>query len=279
MTRTTTTAPPTTRFALSTGSVPLEEAFPFAASRGIRSLEFACQEIVNQPQTFDAQRISGVRSLMDAHGVDGVVHTASSVNAAEIVPGVRAAVEDYLHDYVRLTRALGCDTVIVHAGFSFELDLDARLDGLRQVLESCLRVAEPLGVTLALENMNVLPPEAEIRYLGCSVDEVAAILDRIDSPALTSCLDIGHAHLMPGGTAAFIDRFAGRIGHAQLTDNHGVHDEHLAIGEGTLDTADVLARLAAAGYTGQVAVELSDRDAQDRSLAHLRSLLSPSPIG
>ena len=45
------------------------------------------------------------------------------------------------------------------------------------------------------------------------------------------------------------------------------------------DTANVLARLAATGYTGQVAVELSDRDAQDRSLAHLRSLPNPSLVG
>lgn len=258
--------------ALSTGALPLEDAFPGASERDISWLEFACQEVVNQPETFDRRRVNGVRSLMDSTGIQGVVHTASSVNAAEIVPGVRAAVEEYLHRYIRLTHELGCSTVIVHAGFYFDLDLGERLDGLRRTLEGCARVAEPLGVTLALENMNVLPVEAEIRYLGCTADEVSAILDAVDSPTLTSCVDLGHAHLLPGGIEPFIDRFSGRIGHAQLTDNHGITDDHLALGEGTLDVAVAIERLVAGGYAGPVAIELSDVGAQDRSLAHLREL-------
>lgn len=271
-----------TRFALSTGSVPLEEAFDFAVTRGITALEFACQELVNQPQTFDSERISRVRTLMDRSGIDGVLHTASSVNSAEIVPSVRVAVEDYLLGYIDLTERLGCSTMIVHGGFYFDLDLEARLDSLCMTLQRCAREAEGRGISLAIENMNVLPVEAEIRYLGCTAAEILAILDAVDSPALTACVDLGHANLLPEGAGEFVDRLSGRIGHVQLTDNNGVIDDHLALGEGTLDIVDVVARVTAGGYSGPVAIELSDRGAQDRSLERLKRLglweTMPTPV-
>jgi len=257
------------RLGTSTGSGRLEDAFPFAVSRDIHWLELACQEPENQPHTFDRGRIATVRSLLDDSGIKGVVHSASSVNAAEIVPGVRAAAEEYLDSFVQLTHDLGCETLIVHAGFYFSLDIEERLDALRTTLENAVRRAEKLGITLTLENMNVLPESAEIRYLGCTADEVLAILEAIDSPNLTSCVDVGHAHLLPGGAAPFIEKLAGRIGHVQLTDNDGVIDDHLALGEGTLDLPSIFTALDSAGYNGPIAIELSDRAALARSLDHL----------
>lgn len=254
---------------LSTGKVPVEEAFPFAAEHDVRWLELACQEPINFPRTFDAARIERVRGLIEQYQMRCVVHSASFVNTAEIMPGVREASEEHLKEYVRLTRDLGCDTLIVHAGYHFSLGLEEPMAALRQTLSGCAALAEEAGVQMVLENMNVLPPEAEVLYLGCTTDEVAEVLDAVDSPHLTCCLDLGHAHLLPEGARAFTERFAGRIGHVQLTDNDGVHDQHLALGEGTLDLAESFDQLLRFGYTGGIAIELSDREAQLRSLAHL----------
>lgn len=254
---------------LSTGKVPLEEAFAFAAEHGVGWLELACQEPVNFPRTFDAARIDRVRGLIEEYSMTCVVHSASFVNTAETMPGVREAAEEHLKEYIRLTRDLGCETLIIHAGYHFSLGLDEPLAALRQTLRGCADLAEETGVQMVLENMNVLPPEAEVLYLGCTTDEVAAVLDAVDSPNLTSCLDLGHAHLLPEGARAFTERFAGRIGHVQLTDNDGVHDDHLALGEGTLDLAGAFEQLLEFGYEGGICIELSDRDAQLRSLAHL----------
>jgi sugar phosphate isomerase/epimerase len=274
------TGPSTARFAalrsqigLSTGKVPVEEAFPFAAEQDVRWLELACQEPINFPRTFDTERIDRVRGLIEQYAMSCVVHSASFVNTAETMPGVREASEEHLKEYVRLTRDLGCDTLIVHAGYHFSLGLDEPLAALRTTLRGCATLAEESGVQLVLENMNVLPAEAEVLYLGCTTDEVAEVLDAVDSPALTCCLDLGHAHLLPEGAGAFTERFAGRIGHVQLTDNDGVHDQHLALGEGTLDLAESFDQLLRFGYAGGIAIELSDRDAQLRSLAHLDRFL------
>jgi sugar phosphate isomerase/epimerase len=254
---------------LSTGKGMVEEGFEFAAKNDIGWLELACQEPVNFPREFDAARIASVRSLIDQYAMRCVVHSASFVNTAEIMPGVREACEEHLKEYVRLTHQLGCDTLIVHAGYHFGLGLAEPIAALVQTLRGCVALAEDLGVEMVLENMNVLPPEAEIRYLGCTADEVAEILDAVDSPHLTCCLDLGHAHLLPDGARAFADRFAGRIGHVQLTDNDGIHDHHLALGDGTLDLADAFGQLQRFGYQRCIAIELSGREQQLRSLSHL----------
>ncbi|MEV1290762.1 sugar phosphate isomerase/epimerase family protein [Pseudonocardia sp. NPDC049635] len=263
---------------LSSGRGPLESAFAFCAGSGVGGVELACQVPANRPHMFDEMRITGARELADRHGLSRVLHSDSSVNTAESTPVVRDAVRQHLQDYVRLADRLGCPTLVVHAGFHFDADTPDVPRALTDTLREVAELAGELGVTLALENMNVLPPEAEIRYLGTTAAEIAAILDAVSSPALGACLDVGHAHLLPGGVATFVERLSGRISHVQLTDNDGVHDEHLALGAGTLDVAAALDLVAATGYTGMIAIELDDRGAQLRSLAHLRALgLLPAP--
>jgi sugar phosphate isomerase/epimerase len=254
------------RLALSTGSGPLEPAFAFAAEHGITELELACQEPENRPHTFDAERIAQVKGLIAEYGAECVLHSDSAVNCAETTPGVREAVVGHLVGYARLAADLGCRTLVVHGGLEFGTT-EGPLAALAETMREAVAAAGDLGVVLAIENMNVLPPEAEIRYLGCTAAEIAAILDAV--PGLTACVDLGHAHLLPEGVEGFVAAVAGRIGHVQLTDNDGVHDDHLALGAGTLDVGSALAAVAAAGYGGPVAIELADRSAQLASLAHL----------
>ncbi len=133
--------------------------------------------------------------------------------------------------------------------------------------------AEARGVTLALENMNVLPAEAEIRYLGCTAAEVREIIDAAGSPALTYCADLGHAHLLPGGVPEFLAAAGSRIGHVQLTDNDGVIDDHLPLGAGTLPLRETLSLLDGGPYRGPIAVELDGAADREASLTAIREVL------
>ncbi|GAB3267576.1 sugar phosphate isomerase/epimerase family protein [Kineosporia babensis] len=255
------------RIALATGPAPLEDAFAWAREQGLRELEFSCQHPLNRPPAFDRARIDGLRERAGRDGFRAVLHTDSAVNVAEITPGIRAAVVTHLNGYVDLAAGLGCPVVIVHGGYWFGDDHAARVEQAAHTLALVADHAADLGITLALENMNVLPAEAEIRYLGCTAEEVLQILQ--GHPALTACVDLGHAHLLPGGAHDFVQAMAGRIGHVQLTDNDGVIDRHLALGAGTLDVGAALNQLEALGYQGQVAIELDSRQDQLTSLKYL----------
>ncbi len=62
------------------------------------------------------------------------------------------------------------------------------------------------------------------------------IINRVNSPRLKHCLDIGHFQLFARcSLTEWFQALGGEIVEVHLHDNHGDEDEHLAIGEGIVD--------------------------------------------
>jgi sugar phosphate isomerase/epimerase len=95
--------------------------------------------------------------------------------------------------------------------------------------------AKPLGVRVLVENLtsDATTPEHLMTILDM------AHLDQIDV-----CLDLGHAHISPG-IAEAIGLFGKRIAELHVHDNHGVRDEHLWPGDGTIDWSATVEALKA----------------------------------
>jgi sugar phosphate isomerase/epimerase len=89
------------------------------------------------------------------------------------------------------------------------------------------------GVKIHLENIMDSTPAL-----------LSELVRRIDSPLLDIALDIGHAHayskVMPEG---WVESLKGQIGYVHLHDNHGLEDEHLALGEGNILLKETLEAL------------------------------------
>ncbi|MBZ4486734.1 sugar phosphate isomerase/epimerase [Microbacterium sp. cx-55] len=253
------------RVSSSTGSDTLETGI-LRAAPSAGSVELACQHPANRPDLITRARARALRELLESHNVSPIVHTDSSVNTAELYPGIRDAVRRHMDGYLDLCTQVGSRTLIVHGGLTFSDDPSAAVDASVAMLGEWASDAASVGITLVLENMNALPAEAEIRYLGCTGAEVRHLIDTVDSPALRACVDLGHAHLLDEGVAGFVASVAGHIGHVQITDNDGVLDHHLALGTGTLDIDAALVELHAAGYRGALAVELDGVDDRVTSL-------------
>jgi sugar phosphate isomerase/epimerase len=58
------------------------------------------------------------------------------------------------------------------------------------------------------------------------------------------CLDLGHAHIAPG-IAEAVSTLGKRIAELHVHDNHGLRDEHLWPGDGTIDWPAALESLKA----------------------------------
>jgi len=274
------TAPPMAAqigFAASSG--PVERYFPLARRHGLGWLEFACQNPVNFPETFDRARIRRVRALVERSGVRCGLHSASFVNTAEIMPTVRKAAVAHLREYIDLTAALGCEYLVTHCGFHFSVYLDRVRAAMRETLTRAVEYAERRRVPLVIENMNRLPGGSEFQYLGVTAEEFADLFRRIRSPYLGLTLDVAHCHLLPGGAARFIRAFPDRIRTVQLSDNRGIVDEHLPIGSGSVDFAGVLRLLRGIGFAGPLIIELSDVAKKVRSKARLLRLLAAAGDG
>jgi sugar phosphate isomerase/epimerase len=104
-------------------------------------------------------------------------------------------------------------------------------------LEHLGAFARPLGVRLLVENLTSEPTTPE---------HLMTVLNMGHLDNVGVCLDVGHAHITVG-VAEAIGTLGNRILSVHVHDNHGLKDEHLWPGSGTIDwpaTAEALKALA-----------------------------------
>ncbi len=107
------------------------------------------------------------------------------------------------------------------------------------------KTAVECGVIACIENMPDIPD-----FLCQYPEEILGLIEGIDGVGMT--IDFGHAHTL-GRVEAFRKVLA-EASHVHIHDNHGKSDEHLPIGNGTLNWSSLGSDLVNR-YTGVVVVE------------------------
>jgi sugar phosphate isomerase/epimerase len=214
----------------------------------------------------------------DLDGIDG--DALESVGRALAQAGLAVTVHGPFHDLnpggleplvVEVTRRrftqtlqaadrLGARLVVFHPGFD-----RWKYGGRNHLwLEGNLRFWPPLieqaarqRCILALENIFEPAPTT-----------LAALMDEIDSPWLGHCFDVGHWALFADlSLPAWFDVLGRRTRHLHLHDNFGQADDHLAVGEGTIDFATLFQLVETLGSPPSMTLEAHDRTTLLRSLA------------
>ncbi|MCF8025400.1 MAG: sugar phosphate isomerase/epimerase [Desulfobacteraceae bacterium] len=195
--------------------------------------------------------------LLNSFGMDLVCHLPTFVSTADLTDTIReASIEESLRS-MRMAAELGAIKAVLHP--SFIHGLGAMLPDLarKYAMDSMARLlseADRLRLTVCVENMfpralSLVRPE-----------DFDALFDRFPNAKLT--LDTGHANI-DGGTKrilGFIRRFPDRIGHIHASDNRGRDDDHLPIGAGTIDFAEVVNALKEIGYNETITLEVFSKD-------------------
>ena len=237
------------RIGFDAGATPLEEALDWAARHDFHYVDFNADGGRNHLDEWGAERVRSLRAACERHRIHLGLHTSSAVNVAEVSPRVAEAVDEYLRANVDLAARLGCEWVVVHAGYHFSSALAARTAASLERLRRLTAHAERAGAHLLLENLNREPAHAEVRYLAHTVEECRPYFDAIRSPHFGWAFTVNHAHLVPEGIDGFLDAFGiSRIGEVRLADNTGEYEIHLNPGQGTVDFMALFGRLEAAGY-------------------------------
>jgi len=199
--------------------------------------------------TFNDQRIRSVREYCKQNKIRLNLHTSSAVNTAETSPVLSDAVDQYLKSYIDLAKRLGCEWIVVHAGYHFTSDFKARQSAALEHIQRAVEYAQSNGILVLLENMNWEPTDAEIHYLGYNIEEFKYFLERISSPNFGWTFTVNHAHIVPEGVDGFLDEFGlERLYEVRLADSHGHKEEHLNLGQGTIDFLKLIKRLESDGY-------------------------------
>jgi sugar phosphate isomerase/epimerase len=149
---------------------------------------------------------------------------------------------------------------VVHLGIPDEQHpgaLENSRDAVIRSIEAIHGMAQPLGVTLALEVM------------GNKLSTVDALLDLIendlDGMNLGICMDVGHAFLL-GDTAEAIETASGYLLTTHLHDNRRTRDEHLVPFQGAIDWAGTVMALEKIGYDGVLMFEVKNVESSTRVL-------------
>lgn len=222
------------------------------------------------PADMPAGHIRHLRRRASEAGVRLSLHAPlHDLNPASSNPEIEAGSWAELSACVGLAAELEAELLVVHPGSvpadhppSYRLKATARfLYGLHLLADR----AAANDVTIALENKQKGTGEDLVR----TPDEHLYYLRQV--PSLGACLDFGHMHTLEIDPWAYTTALGERLIHVHLHDNTGQHDEHLPLGQGSLDWSRALASLEQTGYKGAVVLELADVAGIQESLACLRA--------
>ena len=230
--------------------ISAEDAIAWAHAHDVAYVESQIDLAPNALASMTA-RAPAIRAAHERLGVQFGLHTLSGVNIAEVSPFLADAADAYLKAYIDVAALTGAEWVVVHAGYHFTGDYAMRrAAGLERLKRACGH-AEASGVRLLLENPNREPDDAEVHYLGASIEECLYYFGNLASPNLAWSFTVNHAHLYREGIDGFLDALGtGRLVEVRVADCRGTVEEHLQPGEGTIDFAAMFARLEGTGFSG-----------------------------
>ena len=189
-------------------------------------------------------------------------HWGEAISNAVSDPAKRQAAVREADAALNIARQIPTEVFVVHLGTpTAQGGENNRTAAFRSVEEIC-RLAEPVGIRVALE---VIPNP---------ISDAASLVDLLekdlDAPRTGICLDFGHAFLM-GDVADTIETVAEHLITTHVHDNNGKKDDHLVPFEGRLNWDIALMTMQKVGYDGTYLMELANTGSPSAVLEQARA--------
>jgi len=150
---------------------------------------------------------------------------------------------------LNIARAIPASVFVVHLGTPVSQGGENNRTAAFRSVEDICRLADPLGIRVALE---VIP-----NPLSDAASLVALLERDLDFPRTGICLDFGHAFLQ-GDVVDAIETVAEHLVTTHVHDNHGRQDEHLVPFDGRINWDMALMTMQKVGYDGTYLMELAN---------------------
>ena len=247
-------------------SSPVFSMLDFEMALGFVSQKFKAWEIVGEGLHFLPEIEECFLDVASSYDMKFSAHgPLSDVNIGSLNPRLRQAATKEITDGVISAGRMGFEVYTIHPGFWTPvgmLDTGAVYEAVHTSLSEVDKVSKDAGVKVALENMPDMPTT-----MGKTPADLLSMLEGTD---LGMCFDVGHAH-----TAGTVDDFLAhskRFTNVHIHDNRGKRDEHLPIGDGSVDFRKVMAGLA--DYKGRFVIEARSLMEADLSRERLDRILA-----
>jgi sugar phosphate isomerase/epimerase len=137
----------------------------------------------------------------------------------------------------------------------------------RRSVEELQRIADPLGVRIAVE---VIPNElSRAGSLVHFIEEDLNLAEEVGGTDVGICLDFGHAHL-DGDVVDAIETVSEHLIATHVHDNRGRADDHLLPFEGTIDWPAALTAVQKIGFDGPFMFEIAPQGSPKDTLARAK---------
>ncbi len=158
-------------------------------------------------------------------GLDVRIHAATvDINIASLNRGIRNESVKQMIECGQYAEKIGAKTITVHPGIIGRNEPHLRKMALEFATESIGEIIDNTNVEISVENMPVRG-----KFLANTVEEIEMI-QKTTGCSLT--IDTGHGNTC-GNLKEMLE--LKNISYCHLNDNDGVKDQHIALGEGTLD--------------------------------------------
>ncbi len=163
-----------------------------------------------------------------------------------------------------LFRPLG---IVMHGGYwnwLFDFDAGAWLEGAKRTFSEVAEAAESAAVDIYVENVFDEVP-----------DHLLQLRASIGSKRLGFCFDAGHATLFSRlPVQKWLEAFGPHLREMHIHDNRGLRDDHLPVGEGSINFRGVLLAAGDVGAKPILTVEPQREEHFHRSILSLQAILA-----
>lgn len=151
--------------------------------------------------------------------------------------------------------------IVIHSCFCPNLLPDNPLYGIwtKTAAEMFCSLLDEFPVTIYIENALDISPEIILNLVKCA-----------NHPRLRVCFDVAHAHLTKTPIKDWVSTLAPYITYCHLSDNHGLYDEHLPLGEGNIDWKEYNSLLGQFHIEADYTLELNTIEKLEKSFTFFR---------
>ncbi len=217
--------------------------------------------------TLSADRLARVAARLAKHNLRPTIHAPFfDLNPGALDPLIQQATYQRLSQTLETAARLNAHLMVVHPGYDRWRypGLEAAWVAQAQAFfPPLLRQARDVNCRLALENIYEETPETLVE-----------LVEGLDSEWFGHCFDAGHWQLF-GTTpmAEWLNALGDRLFHLHLHDNHGNADDHLPVGDGTIDFNLLFAAIRQFERHPSMTLEAHSAENLKRSLLNGRKFL------
>jgi sugar phosphate isomerase/epimerase len=258
---------------------PLEQLPEKMRIHGVDAVDYAdLYNVYAEPFTLDEEMFEKTlkheRSILENGGITvDQIHGPWRYPPKDDTPYDRSCWLEAMKKGIRGAAYLGATRMVVHPLMPYGIDSTGHIDEVLRIntehFTKLCEYAKDYPVTICLENMPYP------LFAISTVKQVLSFVKKINKSNFKVCLDTGHANVLgtsPGEAVRILGTY---LEARHVHDNNGKNDQHLHIGEGTIDWKDFSQALYEIGFNGVVSAEPNMRgDFTNEQLSERQAILA-----